>query len=112
MRQERFVLRWRERVVEVEVLEESPTIRVFADGREFSFRIRPVGPNAYAVVAGERRWLVHFASEGDRHNLHLDGETHTFVHEVSVRSPEPESFRPNLGAPMPGVVTRILVQAG
>ncbi|MDR5709601.1 MAG: biotin/lipoyl-containing protein [Armatimonadota bacterium] len=112
MRPERFVLRWRDRAVEVEVLEESSQVRVRAAGREFLVSIRPVGPNVYATAADGRRWLVHFASEGDRHFLHLDGETHTFAREVSIRGPEPEPSGQDVRAPMPGVVTRILVQTG
>ncbi len=110
MRPERFLLRWRDRAVEVEVLAGSPMVVVRTGGEEYRFSLRRLGPNTYAVAGDGCRWVVHFAAEGDRYHLHLGGRVYTLTREASLRRPEPSDQ--DVRAPMPGVVTRILVQAG
>ncbi len=110
VRPERFVLHWRDRTVEVEVFEESPTVGVRTGSEEYRFSLRLLEPNTYALAADGRRWVVHFAAEGDRYHLHLDGRVYTLTREASLRRLEPSDQ--DVRAPMPGVVTRILVQVG
>ncbi|MDR7416230.1 MAG: biotin/lipoyl-containing protein [Armatimonadota bacterium] len=112
MTRQRLVLRWRHRLVEAEVVEASSSWRVRLGDRTISVSIRPLGPHVYAITVDGRRGIAHFAAEADAYHLHLDGNTYTIsrggLGAGGPGGPDPADVR----APMPGVVTRILVRTG
>ena len=81
--------------------------------REVILSVHPVMPGIWAVTCNGRWLQVHWAPDGPRTLLHVDGQTHEFERGRTgpggSRAAIPLS---DLRAPMPGVVTRMLVRPG
>jgi biotin carboxyl carrier protein len=71
-----------------------------------------IGEGVFAVTVGTRRAVVHYARDGARHLLQVDGH----VFEAETGGAAPVSVRhhhhQDLAAPMPGIVTRVFVEEG
>jgi len=74
--------------------------------------IEAMGPGVYAVTVDGRRHLVHYAGDRARHFLHVDGETYLFLGDPTAAGPRATSPHHDLRAPMPGLVTHVLVEQG
>jgi acetyl-CoA/propionyl-CoA carboxylase biotin carboxyl carrier protein len=80
--------------------------------RTHRLRMTILGPGEALVESEGRTHLLHAATVGGRTSVHVDGVTL----EVAIVGGERASHRPEhegeLRAPMPGVVTQVMVQAG
>jgi biotin carboxyl carrier protein len=80
------------------------------EGREVPVELRDLGDGAWEATVDGARWLVHAAWEGETLHLHARGRTYRFAparaaaHRLAAAA--------DTSAPMPGVVTRILVTPG
>lgn len=81
------------------------------EGREVPVELRHLGDGAWEATVDGVRWLVHAAWEGETLHLHARGRTYTFA---PMREPatDRQILAADASAPMPGVVTRILVTPG
>ncbi len=80
-------------------------------GREVLVELRDLGEGAWEATVDGARWVVHAAWEGEVLHLHTLGRTYSFspARESVTRG---ELASADARAPMPGVVTRILVAPG
>ncbi|MDQ7858250.1 MAG: biotin/lipoyl-containing protein [Armatimonadota bacterium] len=100
-------------VFEVELLEDAAAVTARCAGREITVSVVPLGGGAYAVVAGGRRRVVHYATDGTTALLQLDG--HVYGFRLAAGGPAPPrtpAHQQDLRAPMPGQVTRVYVDVG
>jgi 3-methylcrotonyl-CoA carboxylase alpha subunit len=100
--------------VEVRLVEGPEGAAARCAGREIAVSAVPLGGGVYAVAAAGRRTTVHYVVDGETAHLQLDG--HVYVFRLSDASTAPHAassvHHQDLRAPMPGVVTRIFIDAG
>lgn len=95
--------------------DDSASVRI--GDHEVVVRLQPLGLGAYAVEGSLGRRVVYHATDGRVHYLHMDGEVYTFTLvrgelEDEERGMVRRAAHHDLRAPMPGVVTRVLVREG
>ena len=89
-------------------------------GAEHRLRLTPIGPGTFLLTtAGQSRCV--YAARGETHRfVHVDGVTVEYALSVpedtpspgGPRRPGPEISAADLAAPMPGLVTQVLVREG
>jgi len=80
---------------------------------EVILSVHPVTPGILAVTCNGQNLQVHWATDGPRTLLHIKGQTYEF--EFGRAGPgraRAQVAEGDLRAPMPGVVTRMLVRPG
>lgn len=97
--------------VDIAVDRDLTTVRL-PDGRATTVTVQSLGSGAFAVTAGERRYVAHYVTDGTRHFLHVDGETYVFQREPADTGRRAASLQGDLRAPMPGLITQVLVREG
>ena len=87
---------------------------VRAGGNEHRIHLDPLEPGVLLLTAGGRSFLVYIAGENGRWALHVDGQTLEYeVEQAGARQPaRTGQASEELGAPMPGAVTQVLVREG
>lgn len=121
MRDERLSLIFGGRAIPVDarVVGDRAVVRVEND--EMTLTVRPLGGGRYAVTCDGPRMIAHHATDGRLHYLHVGGEVYTFQREArtsqrdraeGVGRPAAATHHHDTGAPMPGLVTQVLVQEG
>lgn len=113
MRGQRASLVFGSHSVPVEVIPGRDRATVRTGDGEITLTVRALGDGIYAVTCDARRMIVHHATDGSLHYLHVGGEVYTFQRgsDEGVRRAA-AARQHDLRAPMPGVVTRILVREG
>lgn len=113
MRGQRASLVFGNHSVPVEVIPGRDRATVRTGDGEITLTIRALGDGIYAVTCDARRMIVHHATDGSLHYLHVGGEVYTFQRgsDEGVRRAA-AARQHDLRAPMPGVVTQILVREG
>jgi biotin carboxyl carrier protein len=109
-------LRVDDRAVTAEVRREGDRLLVRIDDREIPVSVQPLGEGVFAVTYEDRHLIVHHAVDGVEHHLHVNGDVYRFhvgdaesaVGAASALRTPAQHHR----APMPGVVTRVLVTPG
>jgi 3-methylcrotonyl-CoA carboxylase alpha subunit len=102
------------RVVHCTISRDGARYRVRVDGRDHELDLARLSPGLTAVTAAEHRSLVRLARLEARWFVHIEGLTM----ECEIISPDKEQPRrggpsdEGLLAPMPGVVTQVLVREG
>ena len=110
----RVVLRFGDQEMPVELVEGSDGTVARVGGEEIALTVHELSDGIYAVTRGGRHAMVHYASDGTTHHLHLDGQVYTFRRDQPgpVRSGAAAAHHQDLGAPMPGLVAHVFVQEG
>ncbi len=92
---------------------EGSTVTARVADREIILSAHPVTPGVWAVTCNGRWLEVHWAHDGSRAMLHADGQSYEFQSGREGRGAAPApTAQGDLRAPMPGVVTRMLVRPG
>jgi len=99
----------RTRSVEVTRLE-TGHYRVRVDGAELEIAVEPLGEGRARLAVGGEHTVVEVTVVDQRRFVRLGAMD--FVFERRARSRGPSAGAPGLEAPMPGVVTRVLVAVG
>jgi biotin carboxyl carrier protein len=87
------------------------TVRI-GDGEVF-LNVHPVTPGLLTVTCNGQSMQVHWATDGPRTLLHVEGQTYEFQSgRAGPGEVRAQVTQGDLRAPMPGVVTRMLVQLG
>ncbi len=111
-------LQFEDQTVTVEITRDEDRILVRVGDREIPVSARPLGDGVLVVTCGSRRLIVHHAVDAGVHYLQVDGEVYTFRHgPVELESGAAPASRAtahlhDLRAPMPGIVTHVLVTEG
>lgn len=109
----RVVLTFGTLPVPLEVTTSSDQTTVRVRDAVLTVALEPVGSGMFAVTCDGRRFLVHHASDGSTHYLHVDGETYAFERGPAEGSrPATAAGHHDVRAPMPGVVTQVFVAEG
>jgi biotin carboxyl carrier protein len=88
-----------------------PTART--DAAEIPLSIERIGDGVFAITVGRRRAIVHYATDGARHLLQMDGHVYEFrTGGAGGPGGAARHHHQDLAAPMPGIVTRIFVAEG
>ena len=108
------ILRVDGRVVHCAIANNGARYRVRLDGRDHDLDLLPLSPGLTTIIASGRRSLARVARLDGRWYVHIDGVT--MECEIISRDAErPRKIGPSdegLWAPMPGVVTQVLVRVG
>jgi acetyl/propionyl-CoA carboxylase alpha subunit len=108
------ILRVDGRVVHCAIANNGARYRVRLDGRDHDLDLLPLSPGLTTIIASGRRSLARVARFDGRWYVHIDGVT-VECQIVSRDQGQPLRGRPSdegLAAPMPGVVTQVLVREG
>jgi len=111
-------LQFENQTVTVEIKRDEDRILVRVGDREIPVSARPLGDGVFVVTCGGRRLTVHHAVDAGVHYLQVDGEVYTFRHgpvELKSGAAPPSratAHQHDLRAPMPGIVTHVLVTEG
>jgi len=108
------ILRVDGRVVRCAIAHDGARYRIRVDGTDYNLDLTPLSPGLIAVTAAGRRSLARVAGLEPRWFVHIGGATM----ECQIISRDTEQPRgggrsdEGLSAPMPGVVTQVLVGEG
>lgn len=112
----RVGLRFNDHTVTVEVRRDGERLLVRVGDREIPVGVRPLGEGVFAVTCEDRRLIAHHAVDGVEHHLHVHGDVYRFHLGIPERAVGAGSAARTPAqhhrAPMPGVVTRVLVTPG
>ena len=119
MSRHRAGLQFEDQTVTVEITRDEDRILVRAGDRAIPVSVQPLGDGVFAVTCGERRLIVHHAVNAGVHYLQVDGEAYEFRRDAAplesgpaVESRVAAGHHHDLRAPMPGIVTHVLVTEG
>ena len=86
--------------------------RAVVDGAELELAVEPLDPGRFRLIADDETRIVEITASGDRRFVRLG--TLDFVLETARESARRAggAHAAGLEAPMPGVVTRVMVAAG
>jgi len=108
----RLAFRDRDRVREVEVAPLAPgRFRVVLDGAPVEIGVEDLGGGRLRIHTPQGAVLAEVTAAGGARFVRVHGMDFVLEREVSAR-PRARGHGGGLEAPMPGVVTRVLVQAG
>jgi acetyl/propionyl-CoA carboxylase alpha subunit len=102
------------RVVHCAISRHGARYRVRLEGRDHEFDLAPLSPGLIAITAAGRRFLARVARLDARWFVHIDGLT-VECEIISREEGQPGREGPSDGdllAPMPGVVSQVLVREG
>ena len=108
------ILRVDGRVVHCTISHDGARYRVRLDGRDHDLDLAALSPGLTAITAGGHRSLARVARLAGRWYVHIDGVTME-CEIMSQDQEQPPRARPSeegLSAPMPGIVTQVLVREG
>lgn len=112
----RVALRFNDHAVTAEVRRDGDRLLVRVDDREIPVGVQPLGDGAFAVSCAGRRMIVYHAADGVQHYLQMEGSVYTFRRASAELQPAAgaptRTPAQHLYAPMPGVVSRVLVTPG
>jgi len=118
MKAQRAGLRFEDQTVTVEIEHDEDRILVRVGDRAIPVSVQPLGDGVFAVTCGERRLVVHHAVDAGVQYLQVDGEVYEFRRDVALIESGPAAEarvapgHHDLRAPMPGIVTHVLVTEG
>ncbi len=98
--------------VQCTVGREGEELIVVVHGTEQRFRLAPVEPGLLLVTAGGRSRIVHTAEDEEKRYVHMDGVTLEYTVTLAGGRPGAGPAPADLTAPMPGLVTQVLVREG
>jgi 3-methylcrotonyl-CoA carboxylase alpha subunit len=108
----RVHLRAGPREAAVDVAEAGAGVTAKVGDHEFTFTVEQVEDGVFLVTSATTRRVIYHARAGSRHLLHLDGQSFAFDLGPDAARRRTAGHHHDLAAPMPGVVTRILVEEG
>jgi biotin carboxyl carrier protein len=102
--------------VTTEVRRDGDRLLVRVGDREIPVSVQPLGEGAFAVICAGRRLIAHHAADAAQHYLQMNGDVYAFRRtSAEVQAGAGSATRTpaqHHRAPMPGVVTRVLVTPG
>ena len=100
--------------------EENGTFRLFFDKKPLDFEFVPLGGNRYSLIRNHVPHLLHIIEENGLYHIHMDGEYFAVriedermraLRELVAQSSSGGGDR-TITAPIPGMISRILVSEG
>ncbi len=110
---EEIVLLVDDEAVPLRVARDGEEWRVSAGRHEVRARLAPLEPGVFTLTTGGRTYLLHAVEAGERRALHVGGRTLEYrVERRSGGRRRDAAGSADLSAPMPGLVTGVLVREG
>jgi len=108
------------KVIEFEYLNHDGRSIIKCDNKEQHFSFLNIGNNRYSLIHNNQSHLVHIIHEGSYYHIHIDGEYFPIRVEDErmrnlrqlVQQASQASGIKTITAPIPGLITKVLVREG